>query len=333
MAQLANTSNNWALGTSPSDIETNQRREENEHCKAITLKNGKKVERSSMQSNSLSKLVQKETMSEKKDEKVQEEKMPSYVKFLKHIMTKKRRLGEFETIALIKKCSVIIQNKLPLKLKDLGSFTISCIISTLFFAKALSDLRASINFMLLSIYRKLGLREIKPTSVTLQLTVQSFTYPRATKPFIEEPPKLELKPLQTHLWYAFLGNSSTLLVIISFSLTNRIAFGFCNALATFQRCIIAIFTDMVEQCLELFMDDFSVFENSFDDCLHNLVEFLKGIEMDKVKAEMINKLPPPTLVKGIWSFLNHVGFYRHFIKDFSRISKPLCNLLKNDTPF
>ncbi|KAK8635984.1 hypothetical protein V6N13_004695 [Hibiscus sabdariffa] len=59
----------------------------------------------------------------------------------------------------------------------------------------------------------------------------------------------------------------------------------------------------------------------------------KGIEVDKAKVEVIEKLPPPTNVKGIRSFLGHAGFYRRFIKDFSKISKPLCNLLQQNQPF
>ncbi|XP_047181152.1 uncharacterized protein LOC124847653, partial [Vigna umbellata] len=59
----------------------------------------------------------------------------------------------------------------------------------------------------------------------------------------------------------------------------------------------------------------------------------KGIEVDKAKVEIIEKLPPPTNVKGIRSFWGHEGFYRRFIKDFSKIAKPLSNLLVKDTPF
>ena len=58
-----------------------------------------------------------------------------------------------------------------------------------------------------------------------------------------------------------------------------------------------------------------------------------GIEVDKVKIEVIDKLPPPTSVKGIRSFLGHAGFYRRFIKDFSKVAKPLCSLLEHDKPF
>ena len=59
----------------------------------------------------------------------------------------------------------------------------------------------------------------------------------------------------------------------------------------------------------------------------------KGIEVDKVKMEVIEKLPPPTLVKGVRSFLGHVGFHRRFIKDFSKIAKPLTHMLVKDVPF
>ncbi|XP_017973225.1 PREDICTED: uncharacterized protein LOC108661383 [Theobroma cacao] len=68
--------------------------------------------------------------------------MPGYVKFFKDILLKRRKLGEFETIALTKECSAIIQNKLPPKLKDPGSFTIPRTIGALCFAKALCDLGA-----------------------------------------------------------------------------------------------------------------------------------------------------------------------------------------------
>ncbi|VVA28497.1 PREDICTED: LOW QUALITY PROTEIN, partial [Prunus dulcis] len=57
------------------------------------------------------------------------------------------------------------------------------------------------------------------------------------------------------------------------------------------------------------------------------------IEVDKAKIDTVEKLPPPTIVKGIRSFLGHAGFYRQFIQDFSKIMKPLCNLLLKDVEF
>ena len=59
----------------------------------------------------------------------------------------------------------------------------------------------------------------------------------------------------------------------------------------------------------------------------------RGIEVDRAKIEAIEKLPYPRDIKGIRSFLGHAGFYRRFIKDFSRISKPLTKLLQKDVPF
>nr|GEX21993.1 transposon Ty3-I Gag-Pol polyprotein [Tanacetum cinerariifolium] len=141
-------------------------------------------------------------------------------------------------------------------------------------------------------------------------------------------------------------------------------FGLCNAPGTFQRCMMAIFHDMIEQTMEVFMDDFLVFGNSFSTCLTYLERMLKrckdtklalnwekihfmvkegivlghkiskrGIEVDKSKIEVISKLPHPTTVKGIRSFLGHAGFYRRFIKDFSKISRPMTHLLEKNSPF
>ena len=59
----------------------------------------------------------------------------------------------------------------------------------------------------------------------------------------------------------------------------------------------------------------------------------KGIEVDRAKTEMIEKLPPPTTIKGVRGFLGHASFYRRFIKDFSLIAKPLTNLLNKNVPF
>ena len=64
---------------------------------------------------------------------------------------------------------------------------------------------------------------------------------------------------------------------------------------------------------------------------HRILE--RGIEVDKAKIETIEKLLLPFSVKGIRSFLGHAGFYRRFIKDFSKIAKPLSNLFVRGVPF
>ena len=58
-----------------------------------------------------------------------------------------------------------------------------------------------------------------------------------------------------------------------------------------------------------------------------------GLEVDQAKISLIKTLRPPTTMKGIWSFLGHVGFYRRFIQDFSKIARPLCILLEKDAKF
>src|SRR5262249_15760907 len=618
--------------------------------------------------------------------------MPNYAKFLKEILSNKRKLEDISTVTLNEECSAILQNKLPQKLKDPGSFTIPCVIGTRTISKALADLGASINLMPYSLFKTLNLGEPKPTRMSIQLADRSIRYPRGiiedvlvkvdklifpvdfvimemeedfevpvilgrpflatakalidvaegrltlriqdeevifdmskamkypppsddscfsidvieeavsevhresvpnnqldlnsvtdledeegvheseeqvnyldnnkrrityeeiernstpnTKPSVEEPPTLELKPLPKNLEYAFLEKGSKLPVIISAELTTiqktkiirstenykgaiawkisdikginlsfcthkilmeeghhpviqpqrrlnpnmkevvkteviklldagliypildsawvspvhvvtkkggmtvvlnekneliptrtitgwrvcidykrlndatrkdnfplpfmdqllekisghayycfldgysgyfqihitpedqekttftcpygtfayrRMPFGLCNAPATFQRCMTAIFSDMLEEGMEVSMDDFSVFGSSFDNCLRNLEKVLqrcvetnlalnwekchfmvkegivlghkisqKGIEVDKAKVEAIENLPPPTSVKAIRSFLGHAGFYRRFIKDFSKIAKPLTDLLQKDIPF
>ncbi|GJS36533.1 reverse transcriptase domain-containing protein [Tanacetum coccineum] len=145
---------------------------------------------------------------------------------------------------------------------------------------------------------------------------------------------------------------------------RRMPFGLCNAPGTFQRCMMAIFHDMIEKTMEVFMDDFSVFGDSFSSCLSNLDKMLKrcedtnlvlnwekchfmckegivlghkisksGLEVDKAKVDVIAKLPHPTTVKGVRSFLGHAGFYRRFIQDFSKIARPMTHLLEKETPF
>ncbi|XP_062087035.1 uncharacterized protein LOC133793767 [Humulus lupulus] len=106
------------------------------------------------------------------------EQMPSYVKFMKDILSKKRKMEDYETVALTEECSAILQRKLPQKLRDPGSFTIPYTIGNFECKHALCDLRANINLMPLSVFKRLGLGEAKPTTVTLQLADRSLAHPR-----------------------------------------------------------------------------------------------------------------------------------------------------------
>ncbi|KAA3487525.1 Retrovirus-related Pol polyprotein from transposon 17.6 [Gossypium australe] len=368
------------------------------------------------------------------------ERMPNYVKFMKDILSKKRRLGEFETVALTEGCTTMLMNKLPPKLKDSGSFTIPCSIGNHYVGKALCDLGVSIGLMPMSVFRKLGIRKARTTTVMLQLADRSYAHPkgkiedvlkceltlrvnnqqitfnvfdamkcaneneechaigfiemeveiefakscdsnsdddddaepfelseaettaelrelmetkkledrpgksfesldlsaRSFKPLrlsIEKLATLELKPLPLPLKHTYLGNNNTLPVVISIELTpdtRRMPFELCNAPTIFQHCMIVIFSDMVEKFLEVFMDDFSIFDNTFENCLKNLELVLcrceeanlvlnwekchfmvcegivlghkisqEGIAVNKIKIEVIKKLPPLATVKAV----------------------------------
>jgi hypothetical protein len=128
--------------------------------------------------------------------------------------------------------------------------------------------------------------------------------------------------------------------------------------------MMVIFSDLIEKVIEVFMDDFSIYGKTFEDCLANLDKVLKrcqmadlvlnwekchfkvqegivighkisekGIEVVKVKIEVIEQLPRATKVKGIRSFLGYAGFYRRFIQNFSKIARPLTHLLAKDAAF
>ncbi|WCJ18594.1 hypothetical protein M5689_000931 [Euphorbia peplus] len=103
--------------------------------------------------------------------------MPAYGKFLKDLISTKRKFGDQETVMLSQECSAILTNTLPKKAKDPGSFSIPCTIGTTHFQSALCDLGASINLMPLSVYRKLGMGDPAPTSVTIQLADRSVRRP------------------------------------------------------------------------------------------------------------------------------------------------------------
>ena len=142
------------------------------------------------------------------------------------------------------------------------------------------------------------------------------------------------------------------------------SFGLCNAPATFQRCMMSMFSDLAEEVMDIFMDDFTVYGSNFEQCLKILGIALHrcqhknlalnwekyhfmvtegivlrhrisavGLEVDQAKFSIIKTLLPPTTVKGIRNFLGHAGFYRRFIRDFSKIAKPLCRLLEKDVKF
>ncbi|CAM8999403.1 unnamed protein product [Rhodiola kirilowii] len=145
---------------------------------------------------------------------------------------------------------------------------------------------------------------------------------------------------------------------------RRMSFGLCNAPGTFQRVVMSIFTELIRDCVEVFMDDFTVYGNTFDECLLNVGRVLarceetnlvlnyekchfmvthgivlghvvssEWIQVDKAKIDLMLSLPYPSGQRGVRSFVGHAGFYRRFLKDFSKRALPLSRLLQKDVPF
>nr|GEV86679.1 reverse transcriptase domain-containing protein [Tanacetum cinerariifolium] len=171
----------------------------------------------------------------------------------------------------------------------------------------------------------------------------------------DEPPEVKLKDLPPHLEYKFLGDNNKWPVMIAKDLSVD------EKSALLKRCMMAIFHDMIEQTMEVFMDDFLVFENSFSTCLTNLEKMLKwcedtklalnwekshfmvkegivlghkiskkGIEVDKAKIEVISKLPHPTTIKGIIKFdfkvVDTKGAENYAAGHLSRLENPYENV-------
>jgi len=141
-------------------------------------------------------------------------------------------------------------------------------------------------------------------------------------------------------------------------------FGLCNAPATFQRAVTGIFSDMLNDSLEIFMDDFTTYGVTFEDALQNLEKVLKrciqanlslstekchmmmnegivlghfisflGIQVDPSKVQVIQTLRIPKTQTNVRSFLGHARYYRRFIKFFSKIASPLFVLLMKNAEF
>ncbi|RDY09973.1 Retrovirus-related Pol polyprotein, partial [Mucuna pruriens] len=157
-----------------------------------------------------------------------------------------------------------------------------------------------------------------------------------------------LEKLAKKFYYCFLDDQHKTTFTCPFGTFayTRMLFGLCNAPSTFQRCMISIFSDLLEECMEVFMDDFTIYAESFDACLENLSRVLTrcietslvlnfekchfmdtlGIKVDKAKVDTITSLPNLTTVWDVYSFLGHAGFYR-------KISLPLSKLLQKEVDF
>lgn len=131
-------------------------------------------------------------------------------------------------------------------------------------------------------------------------------------------------------------------------------FGLCSALATFQWVVLGIFSDLTHDCVEIYMDNFTVYAQTFEEDLCNLEKvlnngkcymlqtedivfgnhiFVEGIKVDFAKIEVIVNHVVRKTQKEVRSFLGHVGYYHCFIEHFTKITSPLFSILVKDTNF
>ncbi|XP_062114339.1 uncharacterized protein LOC133825404 [Humulus lupulus] len=163
VGQLANMLQSKPQGNFPSNTEVNPK----EQCNAISLRSGKKLEEP------VKKSIPAPKVEVENEGKVEEEVIEDLEK-----NQSPRKMEDYETVALTKECSAILQRKLPQKLRDPGSFTIPCTIGNFESMNTLCDLGASINLMPLSVFKRLKLGEARPTTVTLLLADRSIAHPR-----------------------------------------------------------------------------------------------------------------------------------------------------------
>ncbi|XP_055800404.1 uncharacterized protein LOC129869830 [Solanum dulcamara] len=235
---------------------------------------------------------------------------------------------------------ILSKVKLPAKQKDPGSFTVQVTIDKCNNAKGLCDIAAT---------RPDGIIEDMLVQVGLLIFPIDFVV-LDFEPDLEEVEAqciLAKEPLERVLMGQDIKGDMEAKDLASVIDIPNVSMWKKNVvIEALERCMMAIFHDMVEEFVEIFIDDFSVFGESFELCLHNLGKvlakckeihlilnwekcqfFIKErivlglkvskdcLELDKAKIKVIEKLPPPVSVKDIRSFLGHAGFYRRFMPD------------------
>ncbi|GKE65012.1 reverse transcriptase domain-containing protein, partial [Tanacetum coccineum] len=253
--------------------------------------------------------------------------------------------------------SAMIQNKVPPKLGDPGSFLILCNFNKTFSCNALADLGASINLMPYSLYAKLSLETLKPTKMNVRLADRSFQYPVGIAKNMLVEVVIQVKQKQLNLGvgtermifnidsameHSYLNDDTC----FSIDVIDEILEEDFDALLNEGRKILhSIKGTLLEKEIFAEFDEFKAMtanENSNSESDTEKLPFEKitvntdyhaGLEVDKAKINVITKLPPSTNIKGIRSFLGHAGFYRRFIKYISKITRPRTKLLEKDIPF
>ncbi|GJV83648.1 reverse transcriptase domain-containing protein [Tanacetum coccineum] len=296
--------------------------------------------------------------------------MPKYAKFLKSLLTNKARLEEACTITMNERCSSVLLNKLPSKEKDPRSLGEP---KATRMSLELADMsiqypRGIIENVLIKVDKYvlpidfviMDMPEDSRMTARPDGIKSKHLYSASANEIDEKRP--EQKSLPNHLEYAYLQGDKSFSIIISSKLSEKEKILLFQVLEKYSSWVSLIHVVPKKGGMTVVLNDNNELIPSqtvtgwrvmlarceetnlvlnWEKC-HVMVKEgivlghkISGvsIEVDRAKIDVIAKLPYPTNIKGVRSFLGHVGFYRRFIKDFSMISKPMTKLLMKDAKF